>query len=189
MRDTIQSQALVSTSVTLRVGPDWSIWGKSWLISNSLSYKINTRQGGSNILLAVNSSVWFRFQLFYCPAGCEESRFREEKCCLVGTVWGSVRILIVRGRADGAMLHRVESKREGGKQCPLPKGHAASWRVGVQLIRWQMKRCSWGETEVPRNMIITLAEVWEGFSEEEAFLELLGPRESSNILSTLTYIL
>ena len=57
MRDTIQSQALVSTSVTLRVGPDWSIWGKSWLISNSLSYKINTRQGGSNILLAVNSSA------------------------------------------------------------------------------------------------------------------------------------
>ena len=38
-------------------------------------------------------------------------------------------------------------------------------------------------------MIITLAEVWEGFSEEEAFLELLGPRESSNILATLTYIL
>lgn len=38
-------------------------------------------------------------------------------------------------------------------------------------------------------MVITLAEVWEGFLEEEAFLDLLGPRESSNILSTLTYIL
>ena len=45
------------------------------------------------------------------------------------------------------------------------------------------------DSEVHRTMIITLAEVWEGFLEEEAFLDLLGPRESSNILSTLTYIL
>lgn len=38
-------------------------------------------------------------------------------------------------------------------------------------------------------MIITLTVIQEGFLEEEAFLELLGPRESSNLLSTLTYIL
>lgn len=130
VRDTIQSQGLVSTSVTLRVGPDWPIWSKSWLVSNSLSYKIRTRQGGANILLAVNASVWLSFQLSYCPAGCEGSRFKGEKCFLVGPAWGNVKTLIVTGRADGVMLHRGgESKRGGGKQCPLPKGQAASWTV------------------------------------------------------------
>ena len=130
VRDTIQSQALVFTSVTLRLGPDWSIWGKSWLISNSLSYKTNMRLGGSNILLAVNSSVWLSSQLFYCPAGCEEPRFKAEKCCLAGTAWGNVETLRVTGRAHGATLRRGGgSKREGGKQRPLPKRQAASWTV------------------------------------------------------------
>ena len=60
---------------------------------------------------------------------------------------------------------------------------------GGQPIRGQARRCSGGDAEVHRNMRITLAEVWEGFLEEEAFRELFGPTESSNILSTLTYIL
>lgn len=57
MREVIQSQALVSTSAPFRVGPDWSMWAKPWLISNSLSYRIRKRQGRSNIQLAMNSSM------------------------------------------------------------------------------------------------------------------------------------
>ena len=48
----------------------------------------------------------------------------------MGPAWGNVKTLIVAGRADGVTLHRGgESKRGGGKQCPLPKGQAASWTV------------------------------------------------------------